>query len=222
MTPEFDNAVKALLAGELLAYPTETFYALGCIACQQHAIAKLLGMKTRPLDQGVPLIVGSLDQLLLVCDLGDSNFCTAPSTPLGRAVQKLAQAFWPGPLTLVLPANPQLPPGITRGNSVAVRVTSHPVAQTLCLQTKSPLVASSANRRGEPPVTNAAALDQELLHQGIHVLDAPPAPKGGAPSTLARPVSLAKGETGVELLREGAIDAKALRDAGFTVLFTSI
>ena len=220
--PGLQESVLALEGGGLLIYPTETFFALGCLASHAEALSLLLHLKSRPLEQGVPLVIGGMEQLAQVCRLDDSDFCTSASplakSPLAAAVQKLAQAFWPGPLSLILPASKGLPAGLAREGEVAIRISPHPVVQALCRATGSALVASSANRRGAPPAATAEALDPGLMERGVRILDAGPPPAGGKPSTLARPEPLPGGAVGLEVRREGSVSCEALRRAGFQLI----
>jgi L-threonylcarbamoyladenylate synthase len=130
-------------------------------------------------------------------------------TPLAR---RLAEAFWPGPLTLVLPARPGLPPPLLGGRgSVGVRVTSSPIAAALARAAGGPIVATSANASGAAPATSAAELDPALRRRLDLVLDGGPSP-GGLPSTVV----LVDGDQ-LTLVRTGAtpFDAlEALRGGG--------
>jgi len=127
----------------------------------------------------------------------------AELSPLAR---RLAAAFWPGPLTLVLPARPGLHAAVTGGaGTVGVRVTSSEVAKALAAAAGGALVATSANPSGAPPPTTAAGLDPALRARLDAVLDGGATP-GGAPSTV---VAVMGGR--LELLRAGAVAFEALR-----------
>lgn len=182
-------AAEVLRRGGVVAYPTETFYGLGALAADGAAVERLVRAKGRPDGKPLPLLAAGLDQVEALADL----------PPLAR---RLAAAFWPGPLTLVVPARPGLHTAITGGlGTVGVRVTSSPVASALALQAGGALVATSANLAGEPPAASPAALDPALVARLDLVLDGGPAP-GGLASTV---VAVEGG--GLRLLRAGAIPA---------------
>ena len=141
-----ETAARLLAEGELVALPTETVYGLAADARQDHAVARIFEAKGRPRFN--PLIIH-------VADLASAGRY-ARLTP---EAERLARAFWPGPLTLVLPLLPDagLSPLVTAGNdSVAVRVPAHPVAQALLRRFGGPLAAPSANPSGRVSPTRAA------------------------------------------------------------------
>lgn len=197
------DAVERLNKGELLIYPTETFFALGCKASQDGAIARIFQIKRRLLAMPLPLIIADKEQLSLVAQIPASA---------QQDVEKLQELFWPGALSLILPARMHLSPLLTGGTgNVAIRVSPHPVACELARLTGEPLVSSSANISGRPAAARAEELDSELTSAMGAVLNLPPLPAGGAPSTLVEP--LGNGE--LRILRHGAIDEQSLRNAGF-------
>lgn len=201
------RASQALRDGGVCLYPTETFYALGCDARNPEAVSRLLRLKERPFAQGAPVVIGHLDQLEQACSL-------APGPGFPESLRELAvqlmERFWPGPLSLVLPAAAGLAHGVPREGSVALRHTPHPVAGMLCQLAQTPLVASSANLRGEPAVCEAKNLNSQLLQSVAEVVTLPPAPSGGLPSTLAQPVLGPDGRPSLRILRLGAVAAEAL------------
>jgi L-threonylcarbamoyladenylate synthase len=187
------EAAAVLRRGGVVAYPTETFYGLGALASDGAAVERLLRAKQRPDGKALPLLGADLAQLEAVAEL----------SPLAR---RLAAAFWPGPLTLVLPARPGLHAAVTGGaGTVGVRVTSSEVAKALAAAAGGALVATSANPSGAPPPTTAAGLDPALRARLDGVLDGGATP-GGAPSTV---VAVLGGR--LELLRAGAVAFEALR-----------
>lgn len=196
MSPDGDRlaeAARVLRRGGVVAYPTETFYGLGALATDAAAVARLLVAKGRPDGKPLPLLAADLAQVEAVAAL----------PPLAR---RLAAAFWPGPLTLVVPARPGLHPAVTGGGAtVGIRVTSSPVAAALALAAGGALVATSANLAGAPPAITAQALDPALRARLDLVLDAGPAP-GGLPSTVVA----VDGER-LSLLRAGAVAAERIR-----------
>ena len=141
-TRAFELARQWLQAGEVVAFPTETVYGLGALAMDAQAVHRIFLAKGRPADN--PLIVH-------VATLGQAQ---ALSRRWNACAQKLAQAFWPGPLSLIVDASPDIPSVVTAGlDSVALRMPSHPVALQL-IQQSGPIAAPSANVSGRPsPVT---------------------------------------------------------------------
>lgn len=202
------DAVERLNCGELLIYPTETFFALGCKASQDAAIARIFQIKRRILAMPLPLIIADATQL---------DFVAQIPAHMQHDVELLQERFWPGALSLILPARMHLSPLLTGGTgNIAVRVSPHPVATELARLSGEAIVASSANISGRPAVALADELDIELSSALGAVLDLPPVPSGGKPSTLVAP--LGNGE--LRVLRSGAIDGQILRDAGFTLHYT--
>jgi len=192
------RAAETLRAGGVLAYPTETFYGLGALASDRAAVSRLAAAKLRPDGKPLPLLAADLSQVAQVV------------ARLEPAAQRLADALWPGPLTLVLPAAAGLAPEITAGTgTVAIRVPGSEVARRLARLAGGAIVSTSANVSGEPPPVAAYDLSPVLLGRIDGVLDAGPAP-GGLASTI---VVLEDGAPRV--LREGPISlariAAALR-----------
>ena len=187
------EAAAVLRRGGVIAYPTETYYGLGALASDGRAVERLLRAKERPDGKPLPLLGADAEQLERV----------ALFSPLAR---RLADRFWPGPLTLVLPARPGLHAAITGGaGTVGVRITSGEVAAALATAAGGALVATSANPSGSPPPTTAAGIDPGLRARLDGVLDGGPTP-GGAPSTV---VAVLDGR--LTLLRAGAVTLEALR-----------
>jgi L-threonylcarbamoyladenylate synthase len=186
------EAAAVLRRGGVIAYPTETFYGLGALASDGAAVARLVRAKGRPDGKPLPLLGADLAQLEAVAEF----------SPLAR---RLAAAFWPGPLTLVLPARPGLHPAITGGSgTVGVRVTSGVVASALAVAAGGALVSTSANPSGQPPPTAATGLDGALRARLDLVLDGGATP-GGRPSTV---VAIEEGR--LTLLRPGAVAVEAV------------
>ena len=137
-------ASDLLRSGQLVAFPTETVYGLGADALTPEAVAKIFAAKGRPADNPLIMHIWSVDQL--------EGLCRIP--PLA---EKLMAAFWPGPLTLLMPRTDRVPDMVTAGlPTVAVRMPSHPVAQALLRKAGVPIAAPSANRSGKPSPTTAA------------------------------------------------------------------
>ncbi len=183
------EAAAALRRGELVAFPTETVYGLGALADDEVAVARLFAAKGRPSDH--PLIVH-------VARAAQLERWTAV---VGDVALRLADAFWPGPLTMVFDARDSVPRSVTGGQpSVALRVPSHPVARALLEAVGEGLAAPSANRFGRvSPTTADHVLDEFALDDPALVtlvLDAGPCTVGlestivdvrGAEPSLLRP-----------------------------------
>jgi L-threonylcarbamoyladenylate synthase len=166
------RAADILRAGDLVAFPTETVYGLGANALDPVAVAKIFAAKGRP--AGNPLIVHAPDIATARALVADWP----------REAQQLAERFWPGPLTLVLPRQPIVPDAVTAGGStVAVRVPAHPVAIALLRACGLPLAAPSANRSARLSPTRAEHVLAGLADRIDVLLDAGPT-AGGIESTV--------------------------------------
>ncbi len=198
-----DWAVAVVKSGGVLIFPTETFFGLGSRAMDADATARVFRIKRRSTMNPLPLVAADAAQLDLVCRMPDG-------------FAELVSPFWPGPLSAVLPARLRTPEILTGGTGkVAVRITPHPVCRGLALAVGEPLSASSANISGRPPVTRAEDLDPDLVCGVDGVLDAPPAPEGGLPSTLIEPLDDPRR---IRILRAGAVSENALAQAGFVIV----
>ncbi len=164
-----ERAAALLRAGELVAFPTETVYGLGADALNAAAARSIFAAKERPADN--PLIV-HVAELAALTRFG----ITPAETP---TLTSLAQSFWPGALTLVVPRGPAVPDVITAGRAtVAVRVPDHPVARALLLRADVPIAAPSANRSGRPSPTLAEHVFLDLNGRIPLILDGGPARVG--------------------------------------------
>lgn len=183
-----DDAVAALRSGEPVVYPTETFYALGVDALSRAALMRLFEIKGREPGKPVALIAADAEMA----------FSVAKDVPAEARV--LADAFWPGPLTLVLPARGEIDGAlINPEGGVGIRVSSHPMARALAARLGHPLTATSANQSAEPPATE---LSQTLSAFGgkVKVYIDGGRLAGGAPSTI-----VVAGPSGTRILRHGAV-----------------
>jgi len=166
------RAAELLRKGLLVAYPTETFYGLGALPRDTAAVDRIFIAKGRPEKLALPLIVG------------DEESVTICAREFPEGARRLAAAFWPGPLTLVLPAAEDLPPRLLGGGfSVGVRVSPHPVAIGLARAVGGPIIATSANLSGQPAPSTAAEVDQVLGDHVALILDGGPT-LGSAASTV--------------------------------------
>ena len=140
-------AARLIRRGGVVACPTEAVWGLSCDPLNQRAVSTLLSLKERPVEKGLILVAANLDQL---------SYYIEPSS---RTALRRARDTWPGPATWVFPASPFAPSWITgRFDSVAVRVTAHPVMAALCLRFGGALVSTSANRTGQEPCRNVSSL----------------------------------------------------------------
>jgi L-threonylcarbamoyladenylate synthase len=194
------RAARALRAGQVIAIPTDTVYGLAAAIDRPDAIKRLYTVKGRPAEKAIPV---------LISDPADVSRLTSRLSALAIG---LARAFWPGALTLVLPALPGLPPGVTTLSSdgvetVAIRAPDNPVARAIIAAAGGALAVTSANRSGEAPAVEAHEVSGLGLPQPLLVVDGGRAP-GGMPSTIV----VATSER-LEILREGAIPASAVAAA---------
>lgn len=159
------RAAVLLRGGGLIAFPTDTVYGLGCQAGDAAALQSLFAAKRRPADRAIPMLIGSLEE------------AAARGFTVDERAVALAARFWPGALTLVLP-------GIDGGASQAFRIPDHPVALAL-LAAAGPLLATSANRSGEPDTLDAddVAIAFADADEPIATLDGGRVP-GGIASTV--------------------------------------
>lgn len=216
---ELALAVKAINRGELVVYPTETLYALGADIRSEDAVQRVFQAKGRPQGKPLPVLIGAPEQLPMVTD---------HRNPL---LDQLIRDFWPGPLSILVPARPDLSPLLQdQHGRIAVRWTSHPTAQALAIQSRTPLTATSANSSGRPAAAHPKDLDPKLTavlipasawlssldktdHTKGLILGQPPYPAGGAPSTVVH----LRPDGRLKILRLGAIGTEQLEQAGWTV-----
>ena len=152
-------AAKLLADGQLVAFPTETVYGLGANALDKDAVLSIFAAKGRPADN--PLIVHIWDRAQL------AEICDVP--PIA---EKLMDAFWPGPLTILMPRRNTIPLEVTAGlPTVAVRMPSHPVAAAMLKACNLPIAAPSANRSGKPSPTSAHYVYQDMDSRIPLILD---------------------------------------------------
>jgi L-threonylcarbamoyladenylate synthase len=163
-----ERAATALRQGVLVAFPTETVYGLGADATNAHAVATVFAAKGRPTFNPLIVHVANLDVAGRLGRLTDS-------------ARRLAEAFWPGPLTLViekLPGRPVAELATAGLATIAVRVPAHPVAQALLGAAGVPIAAPSANRSGHVSPTTAQHVEADLGDRVAFILDGGPTPLG--------------------------------------------
>ncbi|MHC4953755.1 MAG: L-threonylcarbamoyladenylate synthase [Planctomycetota bacterium] len=178
------TAVAVLRAGGIVAFPTETVYGICVDPGNEAAVRRLYELKGRDGDKACAYLLGEAEDARLL----------APDLPPNA--RRLAEAFWPGPLTLVVPGS--------KKSRVGLRLSSIPLARALARQFGGPLLQSSANRSGHPAALNAAGLVSSL-GEGVDLLLNAGRVEGGASSTV-----VACTETGFKILREGAIPAEEI------------
>lgn len=167
-----EYATRLILSGKVIAFPTDTFYGLGADPLNLAAVSEVYRIKRRASDRPVPLLVGSLDQAVEL---------THDPPPLFFA---LAEKFWPGPLTLVVPASRRIPLKVT-GNTgkVGLRWPRADIAEALIAAVGRPITGTSANRSKEPPCATATEVDKQIGDTVALILDGGPT-KGELASTV--------------------------------------
>ena len=184
----------ALLEDAVAAYPTETFYALGAAAFSRRAVEKVYRLKSRDTGKPLSVIASDLDMVREI------------SVSLPPSFRALAAEFWPGPLTLVLPAAARLPDFMLGpGRTIAVRIPPLPWLRALVREVGQPLTATSANLSGEKELAGPAEVAAVFQGKIDMIVDGGPAP-GGAPSTI---VDLTSPEP--RILRLGKIPEARIR-----------
>src|SRR5208337_3004252 len=198
-----ERAAGILRGGGLVALPTETVYGLGANALDAAAVERIFKAKERP--SWDPVIVHVADVAML-----EALVRNVPD-----AAHKLMKAFWPGPLTLLLPRTDAVPDAVTAGRPlVGVRMPAHPVALELIRRAGVPVAAPSANRFGHISPTTAQHVLDDLDGRIDAVVDAGPSPRG-VESTVLEPSTMA-------IYRPGAVTAEQIRAvAGPVEMFES-
>lgn len=191
----FAEARKVLRSRGVLALPTETFYALAVNPFDAAALARLFALKARPAAKPVLVLIAGPEML----------FQVAREVP--AAASLLMAAFWPGPLTLILPARLDLPPLLTGGTgTIGLRQPRQDLVCRLMTALGLPLTGTSANRSGQEPLTTAAAVARELDGEVDLILDAGLCP-GGLPSSIVD-VTVSP----PRMVRAGAVATSAIKE----------
>ena len=184
---DIEQAVRFLKAGGVVAFPTDTLYGLGADVFSGPALERLFTIKGRSAALALPVLVSSMEQARMV----------ARFTVIGR---RLAERFWPGPLTLVLPKLDHLSGLVTGGrDTVAVRMPDHTVPLALTQQLRGPVTGTSANLSGGPDLHSLDALQTQLGDQVDYITRTGPPPQGTASTVVD-----VTGDC-PQLIREGAI-----------------
>jgi L-threonylcarbamoyladenylate synthase len=180
------TAVDWLRAGKLVAYPTDTFYGLAADPGSEAAIRGLFALKGREASAAIPLVASSVAQVEMWCGLSQIS-------------RRLADEFWPGPLSLICDAPAHVVAAVHAGRrTVAIRVPNHPIARALAAAFGAPVTATSANRSGEAAVD--CAPDLPWIHDDRVLVVDGGGTTGGSPSTIVDARDRAP-----LLIREGAI-----------------
>jgi L-threonylcarbamoyladenylate synthase len=166
------RAAALLKAGELVAFPTDTVYGVGAVVWDAAAVGKLYMAKLRSLEKAIPVL------------LADPADVTLVAHGLPPVVMRIAQHFWPGPLTLVVPRDERVPDEVTAGgDTVAVRVPDHDLARALIRAAGAPLATTSANLSGQTSPVTAQEVAAQLGERIALIFDGGRCP-GGIPSTI--------------------------------------
>lgn len=190
-----EAAADAIRRGELVVFPTETVYGLAADALNENAVRRVFEAKGRGERHPLPVQVAGSANLSQV----------AAEVPVGAAA--LAERFWPGPLTIVLPKGSEVSDAVSGGAAtIGVRVPDHPVALALLRKLGLPIVATSANLTGQPPPTTADGAVRQLGESVSVVLDAGECRIGVASTVVDLSVSPPR------ILRAGAVSAEEIRD----------
>lgn len=188
---EIRRAAEILADGGVVAIPTDTLYGLAADALNPDGLERVYAAKGRPADMPLPVLVSGWEQ---------SGQVAAASSVDELLARLLAETYWPGPLTMVLPAAPGLPNRLTAGrDTVAVRMPDHPVPLALAAALGRPITGTSANRSGEPDIIDADELRRTLASRVDGIIVAGPKPAGAASTIVAVSGGVAS------LLREGVL-----------------
>jgi L-threonylcarbamoyladenylate synthase len=190
------TSVETLKRGGIVAFPTETFYALGVKFDLADSLRRLHALKRRPVEKAMPLIIG------------DTETLSALTHEVNPAARELMERFWPGPLTILFPAAGGLSEYIVSRGKAAVRVPGESFALRLARAAGFPLTATSANPSGLPPAQDAEAVIAYFGGDIDLVVDSGGAP-GGLPSTVVEVT-----ENRITVIRRGAIEPSALEAGG--------
>ncbi|MDP0561926.1 MAG: Sua5/YciO/YrdC/YwlC family protein [Candidatus Endonucleobacter sp. (ex Gigantidas childressi)] len=148
---QLSNASNVIAQGGIIAYPTEAVWGLGCLPWSRDAVYRLLDIKLRPVEKGFVVVGFSEEQFQPILD------------PLKPDDRKTMTDTWPGPYTWLVPDPNNWAPLWVRGmnDSLAVRVSDHPVIRYLCSAIDAPLISTSANESGQPPLLDQRSVEQQ-------------------------------------------------------------
>lgn len=189
------QAANLMRKGKLIIFPTETFFGLGSSIINDDGAQQIFKAKRRSINAPLPLIIGNWEQLSMIAEVS-------------KNIYLFLEHFWPGPLSIILKAKACIPNVITaHTKKISVRLSSHPIACHITELVGGPIIATSANISGTAPVSCIEHIDNRLYPYISGIINIPPAPIGGLPSTV-----IELQESGmVTILREGAISKDAIR-----------
>ena len=192
--PSLREAADIIRGGGVIAFPTETFYGLGTCPFDERAVQRIFSLKGRPF-RTAPILV-------LIRSRADLRTLVSEITP---TAERLMEACWPGPLTLVFRAAAAVPSVLTAGTgTIGVRLPADPDVQQLLEAVGGPLTGTSANRSGQPPATTAEEVERAFGGGVDAILNGGPAP-GGLPSTVVDTTVMPP-----RVLREGRVPTASL------------
>jgi L-threonylcarbamoyladenylate synthase len=189
-----EKAITCIITGKTIAFPTETFYALGASAYSEAAIEKVFTLKGRDYSMPLPLIIEGDDMLREV------------AAEIPAIARSLIQAFWPGGLTLIFKASPKVPAILTaHTGTIALRQSSHPLARLLVAGARCPITATSANLSGNRSCSSAPQVAESLGNEVDLIID------GGQTEGLLPSTIIDLTVTPPRIVREGVISTERLQ-----------
>lgn len=198
MRAHLQEPAALLRQGGVIAFPTETVYGLGANAYREEAVQRVFQAKGRPSDNPLILHIADVSMLPLVTPIAHA---------LPESVEAAMASFWPGPLTIILPAHPDIAPSVRPGlDNVGVRVPAHPVAQALIRAVGCPIAAPSANLSGKPSPTSADDVWEDMTDRIDGVVD------GGGCHVGVESTVVAIGLAEAIIYRPGGISREQLED----------
>ena len=199
---QINESVLCLKQGNLVVFPTDTLYGIAADPTNEQAVKRLIEIKGRSYDQGIPLLLGDID---------DAKKYT---THFSIIAQKLATSFWPGPLTLVLPSIPTMSPLITGGrNTVALRVPNHRVARFMASEMGGAITGTSANKHGHENPVDVTQVREQLGEYVDLILD------GGVLSDPTASTIVEIANEKIHILRQGTISEEQIHKIAFDSSF---